>query len=135
MVYAQESGFIDAWYTRVGASGYYGLLYFARVMFYLNSASNPIVLYFMSAKFRAKFRHILCCEPLPVPNFPGMSRSGTFRYSLRTEKSNSIRRPEYAMHHYTPSFTKRTRLTNGNGNVSASLSPIEEMTTLMVPET
>src|SRR5689334_12059279 len=45
------------WYQEMGAIRWYSLLYFTRIMFYLNSSSNPIVLYAMSAKFRTKFQH------------------------------------------------------------------------------
>lgn len=40
---------------------YYILLYFCRVMLYLNSAVNPILYNLMSSKFRQGFRRVYCC--------------------------------------------------------------------------
>lgn len=40
---------------------YYNLLYFCRVMLYLNSAVNPILYNLMSSKFRKGFRKVYCC--------------------------------------------------------------------------
>ncbi|OQV23726.1 hypothetical protein BV898_02463 [Hypsibius exemplaris] len=51
---------------QLGVISQYSLLYAARFLFYLNSVSHPIILYCMSRAFRHKFRHILCCRPLPV---------------------------------------------------------------------
>lgn len=39
----------------LGNEGYYNLLYFCRIMFYLNSAINPILYNLMSSKFRNGF--------------------------------------------------------------------------------
>ncbi|CAB3387181.1 Hypothetical predicted protein [Cloeon dipterum] len=43
---------------RLGVEGYYNLLYFCRVMFYLNSAINPILYNLMSSKFRLGFSRL-----------------------------------------------------------------------------
>lgn len=40
---------------KLGNEGYYNLLYFCRIMFYLNSAINPILYNLMSSKFRNGF--------------------------------------------------------------------------------
>lgn len=40
---------------------YYNVLYFCRVMLYLNSAVNPILYNLMSSKFRKGFRKVYCC--------------------------------------------------------------------------
>lgn len=108
-------------YANMGEAGWFSLLFFTRFMFYLNSASNPIVLYAMSSKFRAKFQHILCCRPLPTSNNNGHSRSGTLRYSVRTEYSNSFRRPEFGSktssnNNNNFSFKCKGSFSNGNGN-------------------
>lgn len=39
----------------LGIDGYYGVLYFSRIMLYLNSALNPILYNLMSSKFRTGF--------------------------------------------------------------------------------
>lgn len=43
----------------LGVDGYYSLLYFCRVMLYLNSAINPILYNLMSTKFREGFLKLL----------------------------------------------------------------------------
>ncbi|XP_037948307.1 growth hormone secretagogue receptor type 1-like isoform X2 [Teleopsis dalmanni] len=47
----------------IGIEGYYNILFFCRIMFYLNSALNPILYNLMSSKFRTGFRRLLlsCC--------------------------------------------------------------------------
>lgn len=40
---------------------YYNVLYFCRIMLYLNSAVNPILYNLMSSKFRKGFRKVYCC--------------------------------------------------------------------------
>ncbi|XP_033099316.1 5-hydroxytryptamine receptor-like [Anneissia japonica] len=47
----------------VGISGFYGIVIFARVMIYLNSAINPILYNAISSKFRAAFRAVCCGKP------------------------------------------------------------------------
>ncbi|KAF2359310.1 G protein-coupled receptor rhodopsin-like [Trinorchestia longiramus] len=44
----------------LGMEGYYTLLYFCRVMFYLNSAINPVLYNMTSKRFRAAFVTICC---------------------------------------------------------------------------
>ena len=39
----------------LGMEGYYNILYFCRILFYLNSAINPILYNMTSARFRAAF--------------------------------------------------------------------------------
>ena len=45
---------------------YYILVYFSRVMFYINSAINPILYNIMSSKFRAGFRRVFYCFNWPL---------------------------------------------------------------------
>ncbi|XP_055902297.1 growth hormone secretagogue receptor type 1 [Eupeodes corollae] len=48
----------------VGVERYYNLLYFSRIMLYLNSAINPILYNLMSTKFRKGFLKLcICCKP------------------------------------------------------------------------
>uniref|UniRef100_A0A1I8PJW2 G-protein coupled receptors family 1 profile domain-containing protein n=1 Tax=Stomoxys calcitrans TaxID=35570 RepID=A0A1I8PJW2_STOCA len=44
----------------LGVERYYNLLYFCRIMFYLNSAINPILYNLMSTKFRKGFYKLIC---------------------------------------------------------------------------
>uniref|UniRef100_A0A1I8MAM1 G-protein coupled receptors family 1 profile domain-containing protein n=1 Tax=Musca domestica TaxID=7370 RepID=A0A1I8MAM1_MUSDO len=48
----------------LGLEGYYNVLYFCRIMLYLNSALNPILYNLMSSKFRTGFWRLLlsCCS-------------------------------------------------------------------------
>lgn len=48
----------DEYVQRLGAEKYYNILYFCRIMVYLNSAVNPILYNLMSSKFRTGF--VLC---------------------------------------------------------------------------
>ncbi|MCL4152878.1 UNVERIFIED_CONTAM: hypothetical protein GTU68_038052 [Idotea baltica] len=45
----------------MGVEGYYNLVYFCRVMYYLNSCVNPILYAFMSTRFRSEFHKVLLC--------------------------------------------------------------------------
>ncbi|CAD6994018.1 unnamed protein product [Ceratitis capitata] len=47
----------------LGIDGYYTILYFCRIMLYLNSALNPILYNLMSSKFRTGFCRLIisCC--------------------------------------------------------------------------
>lgn len=46
--------------NQLGAVKYYSILYFCRIMLYLNSAINPILYNLMSSKFRRGFMRICC---------------------------------------------------------------------------
>ncbi|XP_045123663.1 growth hormone secretagogue receptor type 1-like [Portunus trituberculatus] len=43
---------------RLGIDGFYNILYFCRVMFYINSSINPILYNMTSTKFRTAFRRV-----------------------------------------------------------------------------
>ena len=45
---------------------YFILVYFSRVMFYINSAINPILYNIMSSKFREGFRRVFYCVNWPL---------------------------------------------------------------------
>ncbi|KAG7175589.1 Thyrotropin-releasing hormone receptor-like 1 [Homarus americanus] len=44
--------------TSLGIEGYYNLLYFCRIMYYINSSINPILYNMTSTKFRTAFRRV-----------------------------------------------------------------------------
>jgi hypothetical protein len=57
-VYAQKEDF-----ERLGIENYYNILAMARIMFYLNSAINPILYHILSTKFQAAFKKsFICCR-------------------------------------------------------------------------
>ena len=48
-----------------GLENYLNLLWFARIMYYVNSSTNPIVYNFVSTRFRNYFRRAVPCNILP----------------------------------------------------------------------
>lgn len=62
----------------LGIDGYYALLYFCRVMLYLNSAINPILYNLMSSKFREGFLRLLGCKSMVRSKLMSGVRKGTF---------------------------------------------------------
>ncbi|XP_053946247.1 G-protein coupled receptor 39-like, partial [Anastrepha ludens] len=54
IILSSEQTFFD-----IGIERYYSLLYFCRIMFYLNSAINPILYNLMSTKFRKGFLRLI----------------------------------------------------------------------------
>lgn len=52
--------------TVINIETFYLLLYFCRVMFYINSAINPILYNIMSSKFREGFRKVFHCINWPL---------------------------------------------------------------------
>ena len=59
----------------LGLEGYLNLLYFARVMLYVNSAINPICYNLVSTKFRGAFRKVFGCGS---PRRHSLYRHNTF---------------------------------------------------------
>lgn len=69
---------------KLGFEGYYSILYFSRVMLYLNSAVNPILYNLMSTKFREGFLRL--CGLGPNKKVPG--RTGTYTTGSTNCSSN-----------------------------------------------
>lgn len=86
----------------LGIDGYYILLYFCRVMLYLNSAINPILYNLMSSKFREGFVKLLRINKL-------IKCSRTFRESMqRRDTFNTITSTGFSSSQNTSdSFWKR----------------------------
>lgn len=72
----------------LGLDGYYMLIYFCRMMLYLNSAMNPILYNLMSSKFREGFLRLLKCQPLNSSKSLIAGRHGTF-HTTSTNLSSS----------------------------------------------
>lgn len=72
----------------LGIEGYYSLLYFCRIMLYLNSAMNPILYNLMSSKFRDGFLRLLHCKSLVKNRLAAGTRKGTF-HTTSTNLSSS----------------------------------------------
>ncbi|KAF6209916.1 hypothetical protein GE061_015670 [Apolygus lucorum] len=67
----------------LGMEKYYCILYFCRIMLYLNSAVNPILYNLMSSKFREGFRRLL-----GIQERDPLARKGTVTTSTLTTSSS-----------------------------------------------
>lgn len=82
----------------MGIEGYYNLLYFSRIMHYLNSAMNPILYNLMSSKFREGFLRLLGCKAMVRKKMTVAARKGTFHTtstnlsSTHSDKRRDLRR-------------------------------------------
>ncbi|OXA52588.1 Growth hormone secretagogue receptor type 1, partial [Folsomia candida] len=92
----------DSWVESMGQELYYNVLYFCRVMLYLNSSINPVLYNVMSSKFREAFFKVLGC---PVGSqrrnqwlCRHLSRQSTFTTSS-TLPTSSIKTQHYHHHH------------------------------------
>lgn len=72
----------------LGLDGYYSLLYFCRIMLYINSALNPILYNLMSSKFREGFLRLLGCRTVVRHKLTSSARKGTF-HTTSTNLSSS----------------------------------------------
>ncbi|XP_044743898.1 growth hormone secretagogue receptor type 1 [Chrysoperla carnea] len=75
---------------KLGVEKYYNILYFCRVMVYLNSAINPILYNLMSSKFRHGFM-LVCLRQKNSIHFRSRDRSGTLRTSVTSYRHSMIR--------------------------------------------
>lgn len=76
----------------LGLEGYYILLYFCRIMLYLNSAVNPILYNLMSSKFRDGFLRLLRLKKFKkLKRYKGdnIQRKDTFNTTTSTNYSSS----------------------------------------------
>ncbi|EFN87258.1 Thyrotropin-releasing hormone receptor [Harpegnathos saltator] len=73
----------------LGTEGYYCLLYFCRVMLYLNSAINPILYNLMSTKFREGFLRLCGLGPTRRKKKKTSERTGTYTTTGSTNCSSS----------------------------------------------
>ena len=69
----------------LGAAGYYNLLFFCRIMLYLNSAINPILYNLMSSKFRDGFMRLCGVKRCKR----SLRRKGTFNTTTSTTTCSS----------------------------------------------
>lgn len=73
---------------QLGVEGYYSLLYFSRILLYINSALNPILYNLMSSKFREGFLRLLGCKSAVRHKLFSGTRKGTF-HTTSTNLSSS----------------------------------------------
>jgi len=81
---------ISPWeiFDYINVEVYYNILYFCRLMFYINSAINPILYNTMSSRFRERFRRVFGCGKSPV--LFGRKRSATNSHTSSTRFSSSL---------------------------------------------
>lgn len=72
----------------LGIEGYYSLLYFCRIMLYLNSAINPILYNLMSTKFREGFLRLCGLGPTRRKKQKTSERTGTYTTGSTNCSSN-----------------------------------------------
>lgn len=80
----------DEMVKRLGVERYYNILYFCRIMVYLNSAINPILYNLMSSKFREGF---LLCSKSRKFSFR-RSRNGTLSTTVTSYRSSGTVRSQ-----------------------------------------
>ena len=70
----------------LGLEAYLSLLSFARIMFYLNSATNPIVYNVISIKFRRAFRHTIhsLCRGQAIYHKSSLHLTSSMSFPLRS---------------------------------------------------
>nr|WLK83116.1 ecdysis triggering hormone receptor variant B [Plutella xylostella] len=102
----------------LGIDGYYILLYFCRVMLYLNSAVNPILYNLMSSKFREGFVKLLrinklmrCSRTLRE----NMQRRDTFNTTTSTGFSSSQNTSESFWRRYSNRTSSQKIVLNKDG--------------------
>lgn len=76
----------------LGVEKYYNILYFCRVMLYLNSAVNPILYNLMSSKFRKGFIKLCFCCFGTKHSIDGRIRTATFNTTTSTFVTQSFTR-------------------------------------------
>ncbi|KAJ8942095.1 hypothetical protein NQ318_013384 [Aromia moschata] len=89
---------------QLGVEKYYNILYFCRIMVYLNSAINPILYNLMSSKFRTGF---LICSETKRGFYFKRSRNGTFSTTTTTTRSSSTHRNSHDGYNYKVCYRAR----------------------------
>lgn len=74
--------------TDIGIEGYYNLIYFCRIMFYINSAINPILYNIMSSKFRGGFLRVCGFHARMKHKNADINRKNTFNTTSSTNTSS-----------------------------------------------
>ena len=118
---------------KLGFVGYYKLLNFVRVMFYLNSACNPVLYNMFSTKFRKAFGALCGCTAAAWSR--GRQRTALYSsgYSTRSVCRTTLPASEQEQASLRE-VTSSTRLcTTDSSNCGAGLDAIEETELREVP--
>lgn len=103
----------------LGIEKYYNILYFSRIMLYLNSAMNPILYNLMSSKFREGFFRLLGCRSFVVrKKFIYGTHKGTF-HTTSTNLSSSQSNDRRVHHHHQHGHGSSVYNGGGNGSFSS----------------
>lgn len=98
----------------LGVEAYYNLLYFCRIMLYLNSAINPILYNLMSSKFRKGFKKLFYCYCL-------LSACNRKQHKLKMLKRHHQNSHTMSSHTHTTSLTMTSSRKNSS-KMSASVN-------------
>ncbi|XP_065084598.1 growth hormone secretagogue receptor type 1 [Ochlerotatus camptorhynchus] len=124
-------------FQKLGVEKYYNLLYFSRIMLYLNSAVNPILYNLMSSKFRKGFLRLCRCTRLwghPLRRRGGKVRGRSATFTTTTTSSyltsSSIRKSseKYTLSlddlrfQQLPASNGLLRAANGDGSAKPPVS-------------
>lgn len=108
----------------LGVEKYYNILYFSRIMLYLNSAMNPILYNLMSSKFREGFFRLLGCRSFVArKKFIYGTHKGTFHTTstnLSSSQSNDRRVHHHNHHHQHGGHGSSIYNGGGNGSFSSN---------------
>ena len=92
---------------------YFNILYFCRLMFYINSAINPILYNIMSSKFREGFRKVFHCIEWPLT-------------PRRLAEARARSRPRFSTTSNDWSRRRLATTTTSSGQGQAGQDPAEE---------
>lgn len=98
---------------QLGIETYYNLLYFCRIMLYLNSAINPILYNLMSSKFRKGFKKLFYCYCL-------LSVCNRKQHKLKMLKRHHQNSHTTTSHTHTTSLSMTSRKNSSKMNVSVN---------------
>lgn len=112
----------------LGVEKYYNLLYFSRIMLYLNSAMNPILYNLMSSKFREGFFRLLGCRSfVGRKKFIHGAHKGTFHTtSTNLSSSQSNDRRIHHQHHNHHSHSRNHGTSTGSFSSSNNRKRMSE---------
>lgn len=114
-------------FHQLGVETYYNLLYFCRIMWYLNSCLNPLLYNLMSSKFRKGFLRLCsCCLFIDRKKHLGeiRSRTATFNTTTTTLTHSSV-------YHHQQILNEQRKL---SGKLSLSLDDLRLLDLITHPE-
>lgn len=114
----------------LGIDGYYILLYFCRVMLYLNSAINPILYNLMSSKFREGFVKLLRINKLIKCSRTfreNMQRRDTFNTTTSTGFSSSQNTSDSFWKRYSNRASSQKTTINRDSKINRDTKEVKDL--------